>query len=500
VAVKQVGTFGSLPITGIRFDLTRGARANYAQVRAAHYKNEDLSNSSTLVLKSNSSQISFTGMVADLASLRPDCNPEHLREWVFGVWDRRAKWRNYALNGDYNVRYRDCTVKPVTQKTLGQLYDTALQAVGEAAGTYLSGANIYPAASWRNENAVCAIESLGVVYPAFVCPTAQNTFTVAQGGTGSEPPNTGQNPTLIPDYKATLERGPIKIIARCGPTLYQCFLELEAVGRDTDGDIKLIDDLSYKPSGGWAAEHPLFFSGVAIGNRHLALKTVFRMYRVKVQSVPGCTKSITDVLQFDLDDYLVSMAGTGNYKEVIPAFIKGQFWPYSHRYVNTGSCVHWAGDFTIDNEQKCVLFEVPVFKAGSCVTAASLWLCTGFRVRDPSTWDFVRKEFSADRTYGVGHQVIDCPWLWETVIESYLLSCANSGSPTKNTSTIQTEADIITAAWKTYWDDCRTVRDIPYFGTLPVPVGGRVAMVGYEVFGGRAPKTRVCRGYIPTGQ
>jgi len=76
---------------------------------------------------------------------------------------------------------------------------------------------------------------------------------------------------------------PDKIAILCGHTRYQCDFELEAVGKDTDGKIKLINDLSYMPAGGWfTADMPKFSCITAANARELAQETVLRWYRIKV--------------------------------------------------------------------------------------------------------------------------------------------------------------------------------------------------------------------------
>lgn len=490
MAYTQVGTFGDVPVIEFDMTLSRGPRASCCLLRIPHYEDTDISEIDTLTIQSNDQPITFEGMVGDISTIHHDHGVDHRREWVFQAWDRRVTWEKARWSIDANIRYRDGTVKPSTQQSLHELYDTLLDVVNEPAGSQLDNLTVYPRIKYDSENAVKAFDDLAKLYPASVCRDNSDSYVIRQTGDGMELPDIAAYSATAYDYQATIEAGPKTVKVLCGPTLFQCFLTLEAVGRDTDGTIKLIDDLSYKPAAGWEGEDPQFFAGVAIGNRHLAFKTVYRMYRVSIQAVPGCSASITNVQQFDLDDTLISMAGSGDYKMEIPAFIKGQFYPYSDHFVNTGSCVHWAGDFRIDHESRCVIFDVPVYLAGSCIEPAVLYLCTGFRVIDSETDDYVRKDFSDDRDTGVGEQVLYHPELFETQVESYLSSCSNSGSPTTNTTAIQEEADQYINAWKEHWDTERDHRDVPYSGTLPLSLSGNIAQITYKLFGGNAPTTR----------
>ena len=97
---------------------------------------------------------------------------------------------------------------------------------------------------------------------------------------------------------------PDAIAVVCGPSFFQVDFPLEAVGIDRDqstgGDptdtLKPLDQLSYKPAGGWSAVDLPLFSDLSsneaeddvTGLRSLATKSVFRYYRIKVPvKIPG---------------------------------------------------------------------------------------------------------------------------------------------------------------------------------------------------------------------
>lgn len=76
-----------------------------------------------------------------------------------------------------------------------------------------------------------------------------------------------------------------------GPTLFQATFRCEAVGIDTDGKFKPIDDLSYKPAVGWNRSAVLSgfpeitgtyqeFGGRILNKRDLAQASVFKAYRI----------------------------------------------------------------------------------------------------------------------------------------------------------------------------------------------------------------------------
>ena len=75
---------------------------------------------------------------------------------------------------------------------------------------------------------------------------------------------------------------PYKVDVCFGPSVAQARFKLEAVGLDTDGEVKLIDDLSYKPTGGWEKQDMSGLDGVTPGTTAaiLARQTVFRVYAI----------------------------------------------------------------------------------------------------------------------------------------------------------------------------------------------------------------------------
>lgn len=501
--IPQIGTFGDLSLIGADWVIGRGSRPSSFVLRVSYNRSLDLASSGTLTLQSNRSAWTLTGCIASVSTVRFEQGVTGKRHWVIRVWDRRRTWKGRRIDGGYNLRYRDCTVKPSTQKTMKELWDILFAKASEpSAVAYLSDATVHPPADWANELVTTAMDSLCELFPAHICLEASDRFTVRQTGDGPVIPTPESNLGKAPLYTCRVDRGPLKVCIRCAPTLFQAFLRLVAIGRDADGTIKPINDLSYKPAGGWEAEHPQFFSGVAPEYRHLAFKYIWRMYQVDVQDVPGCDVDIDDVQQFDLDDVLVEMGGTGDDKFQIPAFVRGRFYPYQDHWFDTGDCIAWGGDFTIDRDARAVVFAQPVWSAecsgsggNGCTCEPELYLCTGFRVRDPDTWAFVRKEFCSDRSTGQGEQDLDHPELWETVVVSQTAACDTAAIPTKNTSVIQQEADVYLTAWKAHWDRLCRIRDCYFSGVFPLSLSGNIAQISGRLGRGLHPMTRASEHY-----
>lgn len=497
MATLQTVTFAGLPVIHAEIVIKRGTKPGVAVIRVPHSSGVTLQSGSWSITGGTS--IGLASWKPDLSTVQIDYLPEGRRDLVFLAYDRRSNWSEIALQGEYNVRYRDGTVKPATQKTAAELADIALDAAGESSSTSFE-ASTYPYVSWNATPVTDALNALQGNYPCFVCYSASGEISVIEGGTGDALPSAMSVPATSPDFPIEIDRGPATIRVVCGPTRYQQSLELAAKGRETTGAIKAIDDLSYKPAAGWGSQHPLFFPDVAIGNRHLAFETVYRDYQVIPQSIGGTSTTFSDLWQIDLDDYLVEMAGSGDNKQDIPAFVKGCFYPYSDRPYNTGTCVHESADSHahIDRANRMVRFAMPVYKHyadGRCIAPADLWLWTGFTLRN-SDGEYDHEEFTLTRSGGTGEQVLYCPWLWKTVVTGYAAACGG-GSPSTNSSVLQAEANALLGAWKNYWDRSTTIRHLQYSGVVPLNLSGIIAHVEYRLGNGLAPVTTAAENYEP---
>jgi hypothetical protein len=207
----------------------------------------------------------------------------------FSALDRRWRWRFGEVYGHYNQRDADGLIVTATEKTPQQLAQLLLSAMGETAvGVTDIPNNARPECEWVAENPSEALADLIEPFGMVVVLQIDGTVALRQQGVGAAlPANTflieqevSSNPPEIP---AT-----IRVLG--GPNRYQKRLQLEAVGYDLDGSIKAIDQLSYKPATGWEQETQ-FFAGIEGGDaRKLALRDVFRLYRIRdMNSTPPTT-------------------------------------------------------------------------------------------------------------------------------------------------------------------------------------------------------------------
>ena len=142
--------------------------------------------------------------------------------------------------------------------------------------------DFYPVVMWDGEDPAAALESLVDTVGCQVVLQWDNSIRIVLRGTGQPAPSD----TRVMDYTISQEPSVIPqfLIVESGMTRFQADLPLEAIGYEPDTkEIKPIDNLSYRPAGGWGKEAPGYFYGVTDPTlRDLAQNCVWRMFRPKV--------------------------------------------------------------------------------------------------------------------------------------------------------------------------------------------------------------------------
>jgi hypothetical protein len=205
--------------------------------------------------------------------------------WQVAILDRRWMWAFGQISGEYNVfsATEASNVVPGTAKTPRQLAELCLKAMDETAYDVSAlPENDRPYVQWNNEVPAKALADICDLYGCAVSLTIDNRVRVVRIGEG-QPLPAG---SLKVDNTLTFTNVPQKLAVLTSPIRWQVDLELEAVGLDTDGEVKKIDDLSYKPVGGWSetADFRQFGSATIADAkaRDLANQTVYRWYRAKL--------------------------------------------------------------------------------------------------------------------------------------------------------------------------------------------------------------------------
>ena len=356
--------------------------------------------------------------------------------WRLAIWDRRWMWSFGSLSGHYNQRFSRAAV-PITSlysatgnnlpaqcldgyttRTPQQLAVLCLQAMGETNYDISQVPNTsLPQMDWEADNPAQALATLAERMGCQVVLRLDNSVQVAQSGVGALLP--------IGSVKADAQsfqipNRPDSIQVACGKTRYQVELKLEAVGKDVDGSIVPIAQLTYTPPGGWGnssgggflfPDVPGFdlveYSGwpnqaaqkminTHINPHTLAMQTVFRWYRITMVAVddptkrpliPGWTGSATGdsrlsglwqilpIEDVQIEGYFDS---NGEYKS-FPAAVYGTF--DAAEAFTAGDPVwgapvgsYYNGSFSIDTERGIVQFDEQIYQSlsGSGITAVQV--------------------------------------------------------------------------------------------------------------------------------
>lgn len=397
------------------FTLSHGVSPSSAMIQIPPQDNFAVP-AGTLAITYGKERIEFPDCRLDMASL--DINDSG-RTWTLKILDRRWKWQFGKISGHWNVRKPDLTLDLDREKSPQDLAKLLLEAMGEKRYDVSQLPNqTRPLVYWDYDNPaeqlqrLCESLDCRIVLrtdnKVYICKTGQGaalpTDRISSGGEGYDPVETPDSVEFV-----------------FGQTKWQGRLDLEAVGIDVDGKIKLIKDLSYNPAGegeeyGWAAQNPVYFQGLikyptdaerqryndlvkdlgkdsvivqgetnpaqlaARGEeiRQLALSCVYKMYRIKRPStrkmeIPefGEIKDIKQLLP--LDDSLLTPA---NWKDQLgkqslegfPVRQSAQVYGIFYNRIsepslnlNTLAGTKYPGSFTIDKERGIVMFSDPVF-------------------------------------------------------------------------------------------------------------------------------------------
>ena len=435
-------------------------------------------------------------------------DPNGLQVITCRILDRRWKWQFGDIYGRYNFRDSGNNLIINSEKTPRELATLLLNAMGESGYDVSSLPNdTRPEVDWIGDNPAEQLNELAESLGCRVVLKLDNTVALLPLGTGEDLPTEfvitrahGFDPAEIPEV--------LKVIS--GPVRFQQKFQLEAVGKDTDGSIKLIDDLSYAPAAGWSKESPYYplMSSTNTDAKALAQETVWKWYRIVGPDLPDDVNDpdgdfVTDKLRdiLPIDDFLVDME-TDPDGNLIPmkAYVEGSYWemdPGKTDPTNTTTTTYkkYKGSFSIDRERGIVQFSDFVVKiSGNEWVPASLYLVCSFNARDKTTRQTVRyfRERSLpDGISGTGKQVIRRDEIIPTLKVTYNSSGAATGS-TVNLTDIQTEADYHLDAQEAAYQTVET-DDGEQFAIYEVSPDGAIQQVQWSVVINQGAKTRASR-------
>lgn len=343
----------------------------------------------TLIFSFGGASLQFPNCKVDQASFERNAQGD---VWRLSLLDRRWRWRFGQISGTYNARQDNFSLQRGehgsidTERTPQQLAVLCLEAMGEA---YFDVSHLpnesRPSVEWDCEVPAEALAALCDSLGCRIVLELDGRVAIRRTGVGAVLDLTGAleggavfNPPEMPDA----------IAVACGPSRYQVDFRLEAVGieaADSQGAETLlpIDELSYKPTGGWSRADVPFFHQVDAAFKPLAQKSVFRYYRIRTPleipgydgpegSQVGCLEQILPI-----EDEQIEQAVENAQAANVPASVFGVWYPQGDDVANSAPSLTpapspaegappadsvYQGAYAIDTARGLVIFNEPVYR------------------------------------------------------------------------------------------------------------------------------------------
>jgi hypothetical protein len=447
-------------------------------------------------------RITLTECVVDFALVRR--GPDGM---VVGLTllDRRWKWRYGTISGRYNLRSRAGVLDRDTEQTPQELATRLLRAMGESGFSVADMPNdARPEIDWVAANPAGELAALCESLGCRVVLGVEGLVSICPIGVGATLPQLASVRTarfgLMPPARPDL----LSLLA--GPTRFQTQFRLEAVGEETDGTIVPIDELSYRPDGGWGFE-PVPLPNVAdADDRARARRSVYRWYRIKCTAgdevrdtfrLPGNHGPVRGLWQLlPLERNLVETERDAEgIERPLRPFVEGIFWTGSPDGDNVSASRRYDGPFTLDPARGVVRFARPVLKrsADDSLLPAELYLTVAHPLLDADSRQELR--YSLDRRLpgpllGTGAHVLRRDDLAEKIVSAYSDNHIPTGFTT-NHGPLEREAigtlDAAQAEFQTL-----VTADAEYAGIVPISPDGAIRQVAWTC-GPRGALTRASR-------
>ena len=338
-----------------RFTLTLGTSPSVATLYIPPQPGP-LPNIGTLSIAYGGGRIDFPD--CRLIDRHDEISNDGFQVWSISVADHRWRWKWPVINGEYNIRMDDQTVRGsggqrnVQSNTIRQMQELVglcFEALGERGAKFDVVQNgTFPESRWESKLATAALDELLESVNCTVRLLPGNKISVVRFNEGNNLPGgailSNSQATVPPDV-------PDSIRIAFGRTLWQHDFELEAVGREPDGRVRPINQLSYTPTtaGGWSAIDLPHFQGIKDRRcRELAAETVYRWYRIKTPfTLPGWGEEITDLDRIlPITDRQIQKANFNGREETLPAWVYGQYYEGHSKLAN--NITKLVGDLKID--------------------------------------------------------------------------------------------------------------------------------------------------------
>ena len=317
--------------------------------------------------------------------------------------DRRWLWSRYAaVSYHWNERDALGDLITATQLSLRGMVSQLLDDIGETGYDVTDvPTDFYPEVDVYGMRPDLLLDQITSEWGFGIClGFGSEGVVISLIGSGTTLPTTnvmmreeGLDPPTPPQYVRTT----------FAPSVAQARLKLVAVGLDTDGTVKLLDDLSYIPAAGWEAEHPdmpniMNTYGKDSVEYQLAMISVYRWYIVNkfaddtldLPDGSGTLSAISDILPLK-SRLLESEVRSGRPHHPQPR-VYGK-----HMQLVAPAQGHSSVDdivgvpFTLDEYRGLVQFTKPMYQIDYStdeILAAELYLEAAFKVRNSTTNQF----------------------------------------------------------------------------------------------------------------
>jgi hypothetical protein len=447
---------------------------------------------------------------------------------TINIMDRRWMWSNKngggSISGHYNLRMPTGTnadegfnsaaaasqgdstqIRSGTEKAPQDIANLCFEAMNEQNGDCSALPNdARPEIDWSHTNPAEALqqlcEGLGCRVTYVIDSDSVVIVSIGQGNTLPDNgiqtfPSIGVNPQIAPSA--------LKLYG--GATVFQGLLQLEAVGIDTDGSVKLIDDLSYAPTGinGWQSEDPNGWASFSVQKDPtifaLVEKSIYKMWRITLPiQIPqtanaGNFDPPTDIRQIHLYDRLIETHFDPNDPAKIIAkkpLLFGYFEEKLRQEIKTQKQTPQAyrGALTVDADRWLIITDDPLvlYVAGQ-VLEANLYVKIAYSVRDPNKWQphfcsFTRQLNSTANTQA---RIIKREEIFVKVIGTFDPTSFQLTGATDNMQSddLQAEANYYLDAAQSEYIEQDSI-DTEYAGIVDIQVDGLIQQVTHTIVAG----------------
>ena len=442
----------------------------------------------TLQVLFGSVRLQFPGFVVDAARVRRSTSG-----MVVGLTllDRRWKWKYGTISGRYNLRTSTGDLDRDTEKSPQELAALLLQALGEAGFSVSELPNVArPEVDWDLANPAGVLAALCEQLGCRVVLGLDNRVHLCRTGVGA----------LLPaiDAQRTVSLGidpperPDSLLFVGGPSRWQTQFRLEAVGEDSDGTVRPIDELDYAPEEGWTTEPWIGFPNIDDAeNRARATRSVYRWYRILCTApaeeagiflLPGRHGQVEELWQvLPLENRLIDTeAGPDGIDRPQAPYIEGTWWDEGADGENLEPR-RFEGQFTLDTARGIVRFREPMVRRDpddDTIHPAELYLTVAHPLHEQATRAEVRcwlERRMPGAPLGTGAQVVRR----DDVVETFITRYSPDHQPTdveSNTIDVEREANAALDAALAQFQVLATA-DVEYAGIVPIPLDGAIQQV-----------------------